>query len=114
MGLMLRRVPKKAWAPPMRPPRFRNSRVATVKRTKWSARMRSSSFNTSARPWPAIRSSWALRTIMPTPREAAWESKTVTRPGKLSAARRADWTVPESLEEMWMERTWSAPFRASP
>jgi hypothetical protein len=51
---------------------------------------------------------------MPTPREAAWESKTVTRPGKLSAARRADWTVPESLEEMWMERTWSAPFRASP
>ncbi len=50
---------------------------------------------------------------MPTPREAAWVSTTVTRPGNSWAASSADCTVPESFPEMWRERTWSASSRAS-
>lgn len=50
---------------------------------------------------------------MPMPKEAAWLSKRVILPGNWLAANSADCRVPESLLEMWMERTWSASWRAS-
>ena len=92
----------------MRPPRRRNSRVATEKYVCTCSRIAviRCATDSASEPWAAI--SVAARVSSPSDIEASWESITRTRLASvISAPCRADAYVPLNFSEMWMETTSS-------
>ncbi len=105
----------RAWAPPMRPPRRRYSRVSGVAKMRPRSLAARATASTSSMPAPAAAASAALMTARP--RAAETRPLSTTRMGTpavyCSAARVADCRVALIFEEMQITRMPSAPLETS-
>ena len=118
IGLIRSVEPIHAWAPPIRPPRRRNSSVSTAKRifsSSRTARARAAAACASAPSLIALAAATASR---PRPAQTLAESTISIRSGAIprsvswSRACSAERTVPEMPPEMWIE-TMSDPCSSS-
>ena len=110
IGLTLRSEPMTAWAPLIRPPRRRYSRVSrqTIASTSRERSVTSAATSAPERPVAArSRASIARRAM---PKAAVSESTTwISRSGSISRARLADLNVPDRLAATLMHTTDVGP-----
>jgi len=109
---MANMLPTRAWAPPMRPPFFRLSRVlrAPKMRVRSAFSLRSASISSALLPASAARAaSMQARPMAPL---TVWVSMIRTSTSTLLAACWADSMVADRPEARLMHRTVSAPAAA--